>query len=71
MTTNDKIYYISESILKNGTRRGSRVEEGRTRQREGEKKERDKGNENTIWLYYKGLGITGCLSPILNTGFST
>jgi len=42
MTTNDKIYYISESILKNGTRRGSRVEEGRTRQREGEKKETER-----------------------------
>ena len=52
--------------------RGSSVEGGRTRQREGEKKrQRDKGNENTIWLCYKGLGITGCLSPILNTGFST
>lgn len=66
MTTNDKIYYIAESILKNGTRKR---EQGRGR--EEKKRQRDKGNENTIWLCYKGLGITGCLSPILNTGFST
>lgn len=68
MATNNKLYYISESALKNGMRKMWRGG-GKKGGKEGKgKKQREKGNGNTIRLYYTELWNHWLLRPNFEYG---
>ena len=71
MTTKDKIYYLSESILKNGTRKRKqgRGREGKTE--EGRKKRNREIKEMRIQYGSVIKDLESLESPILNTRFAT